>query len=806
MSPATSIQGVRVFYGPFETEADEFRIAPAPKISINYSPIYANDHVIGMTNKITLNGFISTFTQQIELNSSALDLQAQFAIQADVGPLILSTESGDTGVTSENDRIIILEAAPDSVSTTYIRFTAFKNRNGQSGPYGLNEFRIFYRGVPVSLDGATITCNGYSGPPLSNLVDNDANTRIYPFYSPIVIQFDAGKLFDSYTLIYLNTTTDSPNYEFAPLRWTVESSDDGITWTMIDDQSLTDIVLDPPLPPGSPDTPAETDDKPIKPPKPPVGPDGDWTVTNAQDEKIRNIKPLSVKLAKLQALLSSNGNTLTIRDTNNDVVLTAIGGTLKSLSFDNGTNSWTQTAPFTAELEFNYINFFGENLACATYWADSAPSGMVDMDKYPLKSFTENFSISIDAESFNYSNLSDTGGSLRISNNSIGLSYNISATGKDYFKQNTDPPEFKPAWEIAKNFAQERLYDKVVALISGAIVMSDSGCLIPADATEDILNKLAHQTYGYEAYNETINCSFSELDGSFSATYNSTLKKKSDNGELYDANNAKHTITKTINHSRVNNSNARLLTSISVNGSIEGLILGGLIRADKTSFKLPRNGSLLIKDLNGATKYTNALNLWNQINGGADDDLSTQFKEVLGITSTSFGPTSCSSSPSVVNPFPRSFNLTRNFIDGTIDYDIEYNTDCTPANNERTQVVQNVTINFVDKTPVFAEFIIPASGTILQDIKTWTGKEVEFTITGRDEPEYKLDQAYTTLPMSWLATKMAAAIVPPTLSQVPQYDVEYDYLLKERSLNFNPIDGTYTMRFVYSCNTGCFII
>lgn len=117
--PITDIQGVKVFYGPPnpDTEDTTYRLTPAPLISINYSPIYANDHVIGITNKITLNGYISHYIQDLEFSYQGLEIPAEiqtFSIQsAGTGTEIISIESGNTGITTENNNILVTTFGDD---------------------------------------------------------------------------------------------------------------------------------------------------------------------------------------------------------------------------------------------------------------------------------------------------------------------------------------------------------------------------------------------------------------------------------------------------------------------------------------------------------------------------------------------------------------------------------------------------------------------------------------------------------------------------------------------------------------------
>lgn len=788
-------QGVKVYYGPFETQESGYGIVPAPFINISYTPVYSNDSVINITNKITLNGFVSQYAENSEAVINIASFESQdFGIQVDSGPTVISAESGDIGIATEDEKILLLELGASTVSAQYLRFTALKRRDGYaSNIYGLNEFRIFNKDIEVPLSGSIVTCSGYSGTPLSNLVDGLNNTRVYPFSNPLIIEFDSVKLFDSYNFSYLNAPLGDPSYGDVPIRWTLEASDDGIIWTLIDSQN-TDFVLEwPPETSGIVET-IETVNIDIGN----IEPETTWQITNIAEQNSPNIRRTLKNIKYLQSLLSHNGNTLTIRDTNGDVVLTAVGGILRSFSLQPGSNAWTQTVPFTAELDFSYINFFGESLSCATKWDTSVPSGntiLNDLNQYPLKSFNDSWSIGIDGESFAFFANSDNNQAVKISNNTITLSYTINAVGSDYYQENIDPPEFKPSWEIAKHFAQARLYDQVRGISSNILQISSSGECDPITTdSSGILSNLLSQ---YQIFNETISCSTSETEGSFTATYNSILKRKSFNNSAFDSDSAKHTISKNINYN--SSDPGRLDINISIEGDIEGLILGGLINTPAAKFQLPRNGNLLI-GASGSSKYSSAEALWNTISSG--DDISNSFKNAIGITYNNIAGQGTSCNPANPQyPVARSFNLTRNKIDGTINYSIEYDNKCLiSADSGNTSIIKNVEIDFTDKTPVFAEFKLPDSQTVLQDIKTFTAKEISYNITGRDNA-YKISTSFSTLPTAFIInTALIDPDFPTLLTTIPDYS---NFIVKNKTQNINILDGTYTINLTFVCASGC---
>lgn len=732
---SNAIQGVQVFYGPNGSLDTQYKITPSPQISINYAPIYNNDTIIGFTNIIRLNGFISQYIQTIDFTYQGIEEPAvaqSFKIQNSTGPEIVAVESGsDIGVYTEDNNIVVISFGTDDGRSGTVTISISSPAIFTKENHGLNPGDIIYLNTNGQLPGGLEVAT--------------------PYY-----------------VLSIGLTKDT---------FIVSNTPDGAPINTFGTQS------------GEHSMEVENDPEPS------------WNVTNTSEEKTPNVRKTLGNVNRLRSILNNNGSTLTVKDKDNNIVLSAVGGILRSLSFDEGSNSWTQTLPFSCEMEFSYIQFFGENLACATYWDSSTSDlSLIDQDKYPLKSFNDSWSVNIDPDSFNFVNTSDSGQDLKISNNTITISYSISATGKNYYKNSSGVPEFKPGWEIAKHFAQERLYDQVTALISGIVNMSPNPCNTELGSTDSLLSATA---LDYSVFNETINCSFSELEGSFSASYNSILKKKSNNNNTYDDDHAKHTVSKSITHTQ--QSKAKLNTSISINGTIEGLVLGGLVNLDKFSFSLPRNGSLLIKSVGDpASKYDRAYNLWQKLTG--NDDISTEYKNALGVNNSTVGvPSGCPGTTYPPSPLARSFNLTKNMIDGTIEYSVEYNNECFVANSEKTETVKNISIDYANSVPVFAEFVLPSIGTVLQDINTVTAKEIAYTITGRDDT-YKIDRNFSSLLPSFIISIANIPVTPPSLLPgFPDYEA-LGFVVKNKSQDINPMDGTYTIKLTYACVTGCPIL
>lgn len=889
----TSAENVKVFYGPQDpnTETNDYRLIPSPFININYTPIYTNDNVIGMSNKISLNGFVSTYIREVELNQLNLE---QFGIQSfGSGLQTISTESG-MPVSTENDSILVTSFGSDPNKSGPILITisspsAFVSNNHEleagdtiifdssgSLPSGIIAGNIYYvlssgltqneflvsstpDGFPIAINsGEQNAVSVYANPDVANtqilngslslnnhglqvgdtiifspsdnilpsglsyntiyyvlsegLTQNTFNISITSGGSAIPISSGLNNNLDIITnpsekaigIIPSNPTLfTKSDHGLQPGEMIILNTDgklpDGLEENTIYYISEEDWTEDSFIVRNTPDGPpnitfgTQTGTHYVSVEN---DPGNVWTVTNIQNQRITNLRKTIENLKKTQDYLMSNGSVLTVYDKNNVKILEAVGGILKSLSFDQSSNSWAQNIPFSAEIEFSYINFFGENLSCNDYFSASS---FVDSDKYRLQSFNDNWNINIGNESFSFISGSDIGNGLNISNNIIELSYNISAVGYDYYQADTDPPEFKPAWEIAKHFVQERLYDQVTGLFGNILKMSGIICQ-EADTDQATVGGFLSYLDAYSIFNETINCSFSELDGNFSASYNSIVKLN--NTSSYDNGKVKHTLTKNISHNHVNNT-AKVRNNISINGTIEGLIEGGLIRANKETFSLPKTGSFLIAGTGIRNKFNNAKNVWDLIKG--DDDLSDDFKRDIGINNTyltSITGTCITGIPII----PQSFSLTENKIDGIIEYQIEYgHNDCIFANSNRTDVVKNIAVDFKDTSPIFAEFNLPDIGTILQDIKTETAKEISFNITGRDQNTYKINSPYTILPVSHILTVANDVVdIPSILTEAGFYNYESgNWVVKNKSEDINIIDGSYTIQLTYMCSTAC---
>ncbi len=520
---------------------------------------------------------------------------------------------------------------------------------------------------------------------------------------------------------------------------------------------------------------------------------------------------------KLRKTLSQNGSILYIIDTTDDSnVLKAKGGILRSFNIEDSPNNWNHYVNYSATIEFNAIDFMDYTEDCGSVFMDSQsfPSGqpgIVDLNRFKIKSFSDSWSISFDeTESFNKIKDIETGKNLNINNISFNIEYRINAIGKHFFVYDEEEaePKLLPAWEQAKNFVQYRLYYQATNLINNVLKNNyNNGCsssdglndiMIPGvGASSGLLSSLGNSNY--IIYNEEIVCESSESDGSFSATYKAIVKNKISNN-LWTNNNVKHKISK----KTTNNTDTKgiITKGISINGTIEGLIEGGLVRAPGP-IELPSSGSFLIKGSASNTKYLNAKSVLDKIyessdyNNGVGEsgkrDLKKFFKDALGINLGALGGSEPPDDPIPDPPHPISFNLTHDYNNGTINYSVEY-TNSRICGRKYT----DISIQTSNPNKVVASFNIPNSDScpIIQELGTKTPKTVSVTIQGVDLSE-------TGKPTTINVSNLIDCSDCGNTTYFPISLPSNQYILTEKKLSSNPIDGSFTVNLGYICSVGC---
>jgi hypothetical protein len=514
---------------------------------------------------------------------------------------------------------------------------------------------------------------------------------------------------------------------------------------------------------------------------------------------INSIGLVTDNIAIVKNILSRNGSNLSVIEEDGITTIKCKGGILRSLSFNQSPNNWVGYAEYTAEIEFNEIELLNGNslksIACSSSYLDndSKSNNIVDISKYKIKEFKDSWSFNLDDNLFNRTYHNDVG-IVQIDNSSMSVSYTISATGKNYYVDNN----LIPAWQQAKNFVQDRLYNKVINMLTQTLGLTgDEACSAAqflsaiGSSTNSKYSMLSDLNNIYQVYNETLSCNTSESDGTFSATYNAIVKKN--NNTEFNHGSTRHTINKTIN---IQN-DSRKVTTISIQGNIEGLVVGGIIKAAATGFIFPQNGSILIS---GATnnKYAQALAGLNKIILGSD--LKQTLKDKLGITLTGLGLTgdklaNCNNATnSSIKPL--SFNLTHNYHEGTINYSVEYSS--VTVCSGMLGAFANISISSENPVPILVELPIPHSGVLLvQDINTYTAKKITINIEGKGTRHCCL----TTNTLKNLIKDLGqGGISIPSGITLPDMN---NYTLTQKQRTDNPVDGSYNISLGYTCNKAC---
>lgn len=543
---------------------------------------------------------------------------------------------------------------------------------------------------------------------------------------------------------------------------------------------------------------------------------------NIPDNPQYGIGAVTDHINKVRKILTQNGNVLqVVKGIDDSVILQAKGGILRSLSFDESPNNWIHFATFSASIEFHSIDFGASTESCGSLFLDSSThtpgsAGIVDINKFKLKSFEDSWNISFnDTDPYNMIKSTESGTNININNHTFNIQYTISATGKhffDYSNESTGDSTLLPAWEQAKNFVQYRLYEQVTNLLNGVLkntyanactsTDSQNNINIPGSSADGLLSDLGDSNY--KIYNETISCESSESDGSFSATYNAVVMTTLGHS-AWTNNGAQHSVNKSITTSYEGDLPT---TNISINGTIQGFIEGGIIRSN-IPLQLPSQGSFLISNSSAATKYANAKALLDKIYSSSDygggigaggkRDLKPAFKNALGVTLNELdAPASADDSVSDP-PHPVSFNLTHDYIGGTINYSAEYSssTSCGKKYNE-------ITIQTTQPTKVIAVFNIPNNGSCptIQELGTYTAKTVSVTISGLDNSEtgqptnINLGNELSSANPGCFGTGYWPPISWPSVGA--------NYILTQQQYTKNPIDGSFTANRTYICGTsGC---
>lgn len=483
----------------------------------------------------------------------------------------------------------------------------------------------------------------------------------------------------------------------------------------------------------------------------------------------------------IRNILYNNAGTLIV--TFNDIEsFKLIGGSIRSASFDEGSSNWYNYVPYSIQIEFNELEL-GDCTTQVTPVCGDIPSGLtdtpqlLDMKKYRVKSINDSFTLDLQESTLH--NGVDT----------YNISYNISAQGKHYYNEDR---QLLPGWEQAKNFVQDTLRKRIGDQLSNNIIFKsysgdgcDTGDLLstlysPASSGGGLLGGLGIPN-GYRIFNETIECSTSENDSSFSATYQALIKRGSD---PYI-----HTSSLTTGYTREGDKKNK---TVNHSGSIQGLI-STRIFTNNHNINLPANGTFLSGALlTPISKYDNALLGYgsNIITPPSFGDLGIVSGECLDLTQP---------------PPADSSSVTHDRTNGLITYEFSYSTDGACQNalkpdesgNKPNWTAFNIT--FDDATDIVAEFIIPGreKGPIIQKIGAKTPKKISIEVQGASQG--LIEELCCPSPAESgnnYGIKCNGNSLPSGVN-IPNISLDGMKLITD-NISINPIDGSYSISKSYT--------
>jgi len=497
------------------------------------------------------------------------------------------------------------------------------------------------------------------------------------------------------------------------------------------------------------------------------------------------------RIEDVRNILNKNGATLRILNVDDQLVLEARGSKINSFTFDRSENGWINYAQYSAEIEFKEIDFAdcegGDISNCTDVVPQTYASGLVDITKYKVRSFSDSWEVTLNENMYN--NAYNPTSQYAISNQHIQVKYTIEAEGFNHYQVDGST---MPAWEQAKNFCQDKLYDQVKnGLISNILEQRTDGttsCSPDPDSTIDNLFFIKDDDNGninlnntYAIYNETVTCTTSESDGTFSLEYNALVKKTNFAGDFPNASHVLHTFTL---EKSVSDSNSNREITLNVNGNIQGLMLGGLI-TNPVPLSLPQQGKLMLSLGTQHTKYDRARLAYEEITNGSD--LSPEFKDALGINFAILEIDAC-------DDYPKSNQLTsgNNFSEGVITYSSSF--------SSRSACLQNsyytdITIDQKDPVELTAEIIVPGrtQGPVIQKLNVTSPRSVTISMNGVVSPDackdYDTYMNAICAGQDFILDKGANILPSETIANA---------VITQNTENFNQIDGSFSVTRTYT--------
>lgn len=553
------------------------------------------------------------------------------------------------------------------------------------------------------------------------------------------------------------------------------------------------------------------------------------SINQAKEEAGTNGLPYIMnRISELKSLFGHNGYTLLVKQGGQDLIK-AVGSKVVSFNIERTENNWVNYATYTVELEFGSISYLGcggEELTCEDFVFGldaNAPynDGLIDVSNYRIRTFSDSWSFELGEEI--YQNIGDTTTPYSLSNQYFTLTYTLDAEGYHYYNGNG---HLIPAWEQAKNFCQHRLYQQLNEGLIGAgvkpgiLVLTtedrDGTCSPDDEATINNLYKVNPTKFSllgdlerdteYKPFNETIDTTASESNGTFSLSYTVLIKRITPN-TVWDKNSkVLHTITRSKN---VANDNKEETTSISIDGNIQGLVEGGLILNPQV-VQLQQQGQLLIvPDNDGTGKYQAAKEALDEIytvdpTNSKNVDFERNFKErileatyeALGVDEES-GFTGLPSGPKI-----QTMNISHDFSGGSISYQASF--DSKDVAYEQIYFTE-FTVTQQDPVEVIAEIVVPgkADGTVVQRMNTTTPRTISIAMNGFMPPDYSGNFDY-------YSNKVCSSgnFIPHMNEMFPDRilandannindDTQVAFLTAD-SESLNPLDGSFTATRTYT--------
>ncbi|MCW1885677.1 discoidin domain-containing protein [Luteolibacter flavescens] len=236
------------------TLIDERTNYPVPYHRETYS---ANIHVPPFTNlelyffraadAVLINGASTNLSWEV-LNATTLTIDPTPGAVAGSGSFnVTPAANSDTtytltavqGEEEATQSVTIRTVAGGSASARYVRFTPVKLRDtSTANSIQICDFDFFLGTTRLTVASATAIDpdpSEWEGP--ENLLDNDPSTKWLDYSkNGLVFDFGAATTFDGYRFTTGNDYTDRD-----PVRWTLEGSPDGNTWTLIENMTAYDF-------------------------------------------------------------------------------------------------------------------------------------------------------------------------------------------------------------------------------------------------------------------------------------------------------------------------------------------------------------------------------------------------------------------------------------------------------------------------------------------------------------------------------------------------------------------------------------